>query len=270
MPIASQRERTAATRSAETVAYVHQHLVEFLRPGLTLPEIDEFVAARIAERGAKSCFLKYKIPRHPPFPSHSCLSVNNCVVHGTHLMDAPPLARGDIVSIDVGVKENGWVGDAGWTYAIAEADPESLRLMEAGRESLRIGIEAMQPGRPLIDWAKAVQKCVEDDFGFHLVRGLGGHGYGRTMHAKPFISNVVPKSAHEWPEAWSSFKPGMLIAVEPMIAAGTPSTHAEPHSWPIFTSDGSRAVHYEADVLITEDGPVNLTKSMFDAPDIVG
>jgi methionyl aminopeptidase len=128
----------------------------------------------------------------------------------------------------------------------------------------------MQPGRPLVDWAKAVQQHVEKRCGFCLVRGLGGHGYGRSLHAAPYVANTVPTYPGEWSEAWSLWRPGMLVAVEPMIAVGTTETRSEGSAWPIYTADGSLSVHHEADVLITAGGPVNLTAGLFDLPDIVG
>jgi methionyl aminopeptidase len=127
----------------------------------------------------------------------------------------------------------------------------------------------MQPQRPLIDWAKAVQKHVEKECGFHLVRGLGGHGIGRELHGPPFISNVIPTYPGEWGEAWKPWVPGMLVAVEPMIAIGTTETRTKGREWPIWTGDGSLAVHYEADVLITAHGPRNLTEGLFEMPDVI-
>ncbi len=270
MLVTASRDIEAATRAAELVVLVHQRLADSLRAGQTLAEIDALVGRTLREHKAKSCFHRYKIPGHPPFPSQSCLSVNECVVHGTHVMTGDPITPGDLLSVDVGVSLGGWIGDAAWTYAIEHAGDEAARLMESGIESLRAGVAAMQPGRPLIDWARAVQGRVEEEDGFHLVRGLGGHGYGRKLHAPPFVSNVVPRSPGEWPDGWSTFKPGQLIAVEPMIAVGTPEITSESGKWPIFSADGSLSVHYEADVLITEDGPRNLTEAMFDLPSIVG
>ena len=142
--------------------------------------------------------------------------------------------------------------------------------MACGREALRRGIDAIQPGRPLVDWARAVQAYVETECGFFLVRGLGGHGYGHRLHGPPFISNVLPSHPGEWPEAWTTFKAGLLVAVEPMIAAGTGQIVSQGKRWPIFTSDGSLSVHYEADVLVTEDGPCDLTEGMDQLPDVVG
>jgi methionyl aminopeptidase len=185
-------------------------------------------------------------------------------------MTNAPLQPGDLISIDVGVRHRGFVGDAAWTFAIESVSEEAARLMEAGRESLRRGLEAMRAGRPLVDWARAVQQCAEQEFGFHLVRGLGGHGYGHKLHGPPFVSNVLPRHQAEWPDAFTLFEPGMLLAVEPMIAIGTSEVRSEPRAWPIFTADGSLSVHYEADVLITEDGPRDLTEGMDQLPDLVG
>lgn len=270
MVVTAPADIDAAAEAADCVVRTHQRLVDMVRAGVTLADIDRFVGETLADLGSRSAFLRYRIPGHPPYPSHSCLSPNACIVHGTHLMSDDPLVPGDVISIDIGVVKRGWIGDAAWTYAIEHASDEAQRLMDAGKESLRRGVAAMQPGRPLADWARAVQTCVETECGFHLVRGLGGHGYGRTLHGAPFISNVMPDSQSEWPDAWKTFRPGMLLAVEPMLAVGTAQTHSVSRQWPINTADGSLSVHYEADVLITEDGPRNLTEEMFELPDIVG
>ncbi len=260
----------AARVSASNVVEIHKSLTDFLRSGLTLPEIDSFVANRLKELKCKSAFFKYRIPGQPPFPSHSCISVNDCVVHGTHTMSLQPLQPGDLISIDIGVSHQGWIGDAAWTWAIEHTSDENLQLMRAGKESLAAGILAMQPGKPLMDYAKAVQAVAEDQFGFHLIRGLGGHGYGKTLHSPPFISNVVPKHPAEWPDAWRMFEVGMLLAVEPMLAVGTGNIEHARGSWPIFAADHSMSVHYEADVLISEEGPIDLTDGLQELPDIVG
>jgi methionyl aminopeptidase len=185
-------------------------------------------------------------------------------------MEQSPLAPGDLVSIDIGVTHQGWIGDAAWTWAVEHATDENILLMKAGRESLVAGVAAMQPNRPLMDFAKAVQAVAEGEYGFHLVRGLGGHGYGKTLHAPPFVSNVVPTHPSEWPDAWRNFEPGMLIAVEPMLAVGTHSIDHKRGTWPIFSADHSMTVHYEADVLIGEDGPIDMTSELHQLPTFVG
>lgn len=270
MPVLAPNDVEDAAAAAQCVVNVHERLVEYLRAGLTLAEVDGFVSQVLMDLKCRSCFHLYKPRGYPPFPSVSCLSVNDCIVHGTHDMQQPPLQPGDVFSIDIGVKYNGWIGDAAWTYAIEHATDEARKLMDCGKESLRLGIKAMQPGRQLVEWAKAVQTHAEDECGYRLVRGLGGHGYGRKLHGAPFISNVVPSRPGEWPECFSEFEPGMLLAVEPMIAIGTQYTRSERRSWPIYTQDGSLAVHHEADVLITDEGPRNLTQGLFDLPDVVG
>ncbi len=264
------KEIEAVACSAQHVVDIHKSLTDFLRAGLTLPEIDSFIAKLLRQHKCKSAFLKYRIPGQPPFPSHSCLSVNDCVVHGTHVMSLSPLQPGDLISIDIGVTHQGWIGDAAWTWAIEHVSDENLRLMHAGKDSLAAGVATMQPNRPLMDFAKAVQEVAEEQYGFHLIRGLGGHGYGRTLHTPPFISNVVPAHASEWPDAWRTFETGMLIAVEPMLAVGTGNIENTRGTWPIFSADHSMSVHYEADVLIGEEGPIDLTKDLQQLPDIVG
>jgi methionyl aminopeptidase len=270
MVVTAQRDVDAASAAAQLVVAVHESLVDFLRAGQTLRDIDAFVAQRLADLDCVSAFYRYRIRGHPPFPSHACLSLNDCIVHGTHDMTDQPIKPGDLLSIDIGVKHQGFVGDAAWTYAVKYASPEAARLMACGRESLRRGISAMRAGRPLLDWAKVVQQYVERESGFHLVRGLGGHGYGRELHGPPFLANVVPTYAGEWADAFTTFRPGMLIAVEPMIAVGTGRIQTHPKKWPIFTEDGSLSVHYEADVMITEEGPRNLTAGLDQLPDVVG
>ena len=181
-----------------------------------------------------------------------------------------PITPGDLLSIDIGVRHKGWIGDAAWTYVVESTDEVSMKLVEAGRESLRLGVEAMQPGRPLLDWARTVHEYVEDERGYRLIRGLGGHGYGRKLHGPPFISNVMPKHPGEWPDGFTTFKPGLLVAVEPMLSLTTSGISSHRKDWPIYTDDGSLSVHYESDILITEDGPLNLTAELFDLPDVVG
>ena len=268
--LSEDKDIAGATAAAERVVEVHRRLVDFLRAGQTLADIDEFVGRALRDLDSESAFKNYRVRGHPPFPSEACLSVNECIVHGTHDMTPDPIRPGDLVSIDIGVRHRGWIGDAAWTYVVEDTDEDSRRLVETGRESLRLGVEAMIAGRPLVDWARAVQTYGEEKQGFRLVRGLGGHGYGRTLHGPPFISNVVPTYPGEWPDAFRSFKPGMLIAVEPMISMRSTEIQSEGRDWPIFTADGSRSVHHEADILITEDGPRNLTAGLFDLPDVIG
>jgi len=271
-PTISGNQVELAHEAAQRVVETHRRLVDFLRIGQRIPEIDDFVARTLAELGARSCFLGYRAGRLPPFPSHACLSVNDCIVHGTAGTHRPPLAPGDVLKIDIGVRYRGWIGDAAWTYAFGEPDDELRRLMDCGKESLRRGVQTLTPGNTFIEWARAVQRCAETECGFHLVRGLGGHGYGKRLHAPPFVANVPPANPLapvEWPDAHTPCTPGTLVAVEPMLATGTGHTRQARREWPIYTADGSMSVHYEHDVLISEDGPIVLTEGLQVLPDVI-
>lgn len=268
MILRTAKEIDDARAAAMCVVETHRRLAGWLRVGRTLAEVDAFCGSIFEELKCKSAFIGYKVRGHPPFRSHTCLSVNDMVVHGEH--DATPLAEGDLLALDIGVKHRGMIGDAAWTYSIGSATEMGKRLQACGRESLRRGIAAIKAGRPMIEWAKAVQGYVERDCRFHLVRGLGGHGIGHTLHESPYIANTPPSYPGEWTEAWKPFEKGMLIAVEPMISAGTTEIRSKGNAWPIWTADGSLSVHYEADVMVTEDGCEVFTAALDELPDVVG
>lgn len=274
----SMDEAPKAEAAAQVVVETHRRVAAFLRGGLTLPKIDEFIAQQLANQGARSCFLGYRPSRRmPAFPSHACLSVNDCVVHGTAASLGRPLRAGDVLKIDIGVWFDGWVGDAAWTYSIGTPDAITRRLMDCGKRALAQGVLELRPGNTYGHWARRVQGIVEVEEKFHLVRGLGGHGLidrGKpTLHGPPYVSNVTPSYAGEWPEGKQPCEPGTLIAVEPMIAIGTPALANKANDpasqWPEKTADGSMSVHYEHDVLITADGPRVLTHGLEDLPDVV-
>jgi len=262
-------DQAAVYDAAQRVVETHRRLSGWLRCGLTLAEIDDYVADVLAELNCRSCFLGYRIPRHLPFPNHACLSVNDCVVHGTSESYLEPMRPGDVLKIDIGVLHQGWIGDAARTYVFGDMTEDVKALTDCGKESIRLGLEQLRPGKRLIHWARTVQRYVEDRCGFSLVRGLGGHGYGKELHTAPHISNNVPDIPGEWPEAQREFTPGMLLAVEPMIAAGGPQIMQRGRTWPIYAADGSQTVHYEHNVLITEDGHRLLTEGLEDVPDVI-
>lgn len=269
IPLLNERDADAARVAAGKVVETHRRLAEFVRAGQTLAQIDAFVADTLEDLGCRSCFLGYRIPRTPAFPSHACLSVNECVVHGTAGYTMKPLEPGDLISIDIGVWHHGWVGDAAWTYAIGDRSDEAKALMDAGERSIAEGVKELRPGQPLMNWAKTVHRIVETEAGFHLTCGLGGHGYGRSLHGPPFVSNL-PLGPLEWPDGNTICEPGMLVAVEPMLAIGTGRTESNDRQWPVFTADGSLSVHYEHDVLVTESGPEVLTAGLHELPAVVG
>lgn len=278
-PKMSPAETDLAHAAAQKVVEVHRHLSKFVRVGMTLAQVDQEAARFMASIGVSSCFFRYSPkghkPKLPPFPSHTCLSLNECVVHGHagYPANDTRLKPGDLFKIDVGVFHHGWVGDAAWTYSIGEPSPANRKLMECGKAALARGIPKLQPGAMWIDWAREVQTCVEREHGFKCVVGLGGHGIGlKNLHGPPFVSNVVPGFDQEWGEAYHRIAPGTLVAVEPMIAVGT-GTHingGKTFPWPQISADRSMTVHYEADVLITENGPRDLTEGMTELPDVIG
>lgn len=251
----------------------HQRFIEWVRPGVTLAQIDAFVGKTLDDLGCRSCFLHYKAGRSPAFPSHACLSVNDCIVHGTAAYLSRPLGEGDLLKLDIGVwfkaGKHEWIGDAAWTYSFGEPNLEVRSLMDCGKETLRRGCRELKPGNKFIEWARAVQGYAEGTCGFHLVRGLGGHGIGKKLHQEPYISNVVPSYPGEWQEASLPCEPGVLVAVEPMIAVGTGKVRQNGNQWPVFTADGSMSVHYEHDVLITDHGPLVLTAALENLSDVI-
>lgn len=270
IPVVTGSDVEAAYVAAQCVVRTHERLVEFLRVGQTLAQIDAFVLKTLHDLKCTSCFFGYAVPGLPKFPSTACLSVNDCVVHGTAGYYTKPMQEGDVLKVDIGVLHKGWIGDAAWTYAFKTQSSQAKALMNCGKESLRRGVLELKPSNLWVAWAKAVQHHVETECGFRLVRGLGGHGYGKTLHAPPFVSNVVPAYPGEWPEATNRCIPGTLVAVEPMLAVGTGETEQGKRQWPVFSADHSLTVHYEHDVLITENGPRVLTEGLEKLPDVVG
>jgi len=254
--------------AAQKVVLTHQRLAGWMKPGMTLARIDTEIARMLADMQCRSAFLGYKMGgKGPAFPSHACLSVNDCVVHGTAAYLARPMRDGDLLKIDIGVVHKGFIGDAAWTYHFGKPTTLVRRLMECGKTALAEGTKQLRPGNVLLAWAKEVQRITEHEQGFHLIRGLGGHGYGRKLHGPPFVSNVVPMYPNDWTEAHHPCVPGTLLAVEPMIAVGTGQVKQHDKSWPVYTADGSTSVHYEHDVLITNEGPRILTEGIEKTPD---
>lgn len=266
----SAADVASAYDAAQKVVQAHHHLARWMRIGMTLAQIDAEVARTLAAGQSKSCFLGYRVSRLPPFPSHACLSVNECVVHGTAASLLRPLREGDLLKVDIGVTHRGWIGDAAWTYSFGPPSAAVAKLMDVGKRSLREGVAQIRPENTWIAFARTVQRIVEHEAGLHLVRGLGGHGYGRKLHQPPFVSNVVPEHPSEWPEATQRCTPGTLVAVEPMLAIGTSRTVSEGGGWPVMSADRSMTAHYEHDVLVTESGPRVLTAGLDDLPDVVG
>jgi methionyl aminopeptidase len=241
----TERDLEMMRPACAVAAKVLGEVSEFVRPGILLSDLDAFAEERIKHYGAKSAFLGYR-----KYPCHICMSVNDQVVHG--LAGPRELKFGDIVSLDVGVIYNGFIGDNATTVAVGGCSIEAQRLMDITEQSLKDGISKAVPGNRVVDISRAIQNCVESN-GFSVVREFVGHGVGRSMHEEPQVPNFV--------EGKSSprLRPGMTIAIEPMVNAGLPGVKILNDGWTVVTQDGSLSAHFEHTVLITEGEPEILT-----------
>jgi methionyl aminopeptidase len=230
------------------VASTLQRLSESVRPGVTTAELDGIAREHIRAAGATSNFLGYH-----GFPAVICTSVNDEVVHG--IPGDRTLADGDLLSIDCGAIVDGWHGDAAITIAVGQASTADTELMRVTREALQRGIAALKPGAHVGDVGWAIQAFVESESSLGIVEGYTGHGIGTAMHMPPDVPNVGR------PGHGPKLRPGMVIAIEPMITAGDPATHTLDDGWTVVTDDGARAAHFEHTVAITAEGPRVLTRS---------
>jgi methionyl aminopeptidase len=233
--------RPACTVAAEIL----EEIGAFIKPGVTTRQVDEFAAAQIKSRGAKSAFLGYR-----KYPCHTCISVNDEVVHG--LANERELRFGDIVSMDVGVSYKGFIGDNARTIAVGGCGVLAQRLLDVTGQALYLGIAAAVPGNRVTDISRAIQNYVEGN-GFSVVREFVGHGVGRTMHEEPQVPNFVDRKMNDRLHA------GMTLAIEPMVNAGRPEVKILKDGWTVVTQDGSLSAHFEHTVLITAGEPEVLT-----------
>jgi len=236
--IKTERDLQLMRPACELAGTVLDEVAAFIKPGVTTREVDEFAAARMKGYGAKSAFLGYR-----KYPCHTCVSVNEQVVHG--MAGKRRLELGDIVSLDVGVKYNGFVGDTARTVAVGGCSILAQRLMDVTEKSLFEGIAQAVVGNRIADISRAVQRYVEGN-GFSVVREFVGHGVGRTMHEDPQIPNFVEKNKSS-PE----LKPGMTLAIEPMVNAGKAGVEILNDGWTVVTKDGQLSAHFEHTVLVT-------------------
>ncbi len=216
-----------------------------VRPGVTTGELDSSAERFIRSQGAEPSFKGYR-----GFPGSICASPNSMVVHG--IPGERQLARGDILSLDVGVTHEGWVADAAITIPVGDVTPEAESLLETTREALFAGAEQARPGNHLGDISHAVQTRVEED-GYSVIRSLVGHGVGRDMHEDPQIPNFGE------PGKGPVLEEGMVLAIEPMVNAGGAEIRMGDDGWAVYSKDDSLAAHFEFTVAVTADGPRILT-----------
>ena len=220
-------------------------LEEMIKPGITTDELDKAAEDFIRSRGAVPSFLGYG-----GYPKTLCTSVNEEIVHG--IPGSRKLKNGDIISIDMGAYINGFHGDCARTYGVGEISEANQKLIDVTRQSFFEGIKFAKAGNHLYEISAAVQAYAES-FGFGVVRDYVGHGIGRNMHEDPAIPNY--KQIGRGPK----LQKGMVLAIEPMITAGTYKCRVLKDGWTAVTSDGSNAAHYENTVLITDGEPELLT-----------
>lgn len=222
---------------------VHETLdgiAERVRPGVTTRELDRFAERHIRSRGGVPAFLNYK-----GYPATLCTSVNDVIVHG--IPGDEPLRAGDVLGVDCGVLYKGYYGDAARTFPVGAVDPEAERLIAVTRRALEIAVETVQPNRRLSDIGHAVQSYVEAQ-GFSVVREFVGHGIGTSLHEDPQVPNFGD------PGRGPRLRPGLVLAIEPMVNAGEPGVAVDADGWTARTRDGSLSAHFEYSVAVTQDG----------------
>jgi methionyl aminopeptidase len=242
----SAAEIAVMERAGIVVWEILQEMAKAAKPGVSTLEIDELSEGLIRQKGAKPAFKGYR-----GFPGCVCISLNEEVVHGIPSKKRV-LRDGDIVSLDFGVVVDGFYGDSAITIPVGNVSPAAQRLIDVTRASMHAGIAAMLPGNRLHDIGHAVQQHVESH-GFSVVRDFVGHGIGRRLHEDPQVPN------YGTPGTGLRLKPGMVLAIEPMVNAGSPDVQILDDEWTAVTSDGQLSAHFEHTIAILPEGPRILT-----------
>ncbi|MBZ5751413.1 MULTISPECIES: type I methionyl aminopeptidase [Metabacillus] len=243
----TERELEIMREAGRIVALTHQELQKYITPGITTKELDV-----IAEKFIRSCNAIPSFKGYNGFRGSICVSVNEELVHG--IPGDRVLREGDIISIDIGAKYNGYHGDSAWTYPVGEISDETQRLLDVTEESLYKGLKEAKPGDRLSNISHAIQTYVEE-CNFSVVREYVGHGVGQELHEDPQIPHYGP------PNKGPRLKPGMVLAIEPMVNAGTRYVKTLADDWTVVTVDGKVCAHFEHTVAITETGYEILTKA---------
>jgi len=250
----SQAELEKMRASGLLVFKVLDTLKKMVAEGVSTQDLEVAAEKMIADGGARAAFKGYPNPSAgTKFPYVLCVSVNDEIVHGMP-SQKKILKSGDIVSIDTGVQLNGYYGDSAITVAVGQISEEAQRLIDVTRESLELAIDKARPGNRLFDICGTVERHVTSN-GFTVVREFVGHGIGTQMHEEPQVPNYIDRR-NENPR----LKEGMVLAIEPMVNAGSPGTRVKPDKWTAVTEDGKYSAHFEHTVAITADGPWVLTR----------
>jgi methionyl aminopeptidase len=241
----SARELEQMAEAGAVVVKTLELLGDQVRPGVTTGELDGLADEFIRSHGGVPTFKGYR-----GYPASICASPNDMIVHG--IPGPCALADGDILSVDIGVTLDGFVGDSAYTFAVGEISEEAELLLQTGQAALAAAIEQARPGNHVGDISAAVQRTTEEA-GFSVVRQLVGHGVGRSMHEEPQIPNFGQ------PGRGPLLAEGMTLAIEPMINVGGSDIYMAADGWSILTSDGSLSAHFEHTVAVTSEGPRILT-----------
>jgi len=244
----SPAELDTMRAAGRLVARVLQVVAGQAAPGVSTLELEAVAEEEISKAGATPAFKGYR-----GYPCVLCTSINDEIVHG--IPSGRKLEAGDIVSVDVGVKLDGFFADSATTLALEPVTPERARLLRVTREALELAVRQVRAGNYLGDVSAAVQRHVEAA-GFSVVREFVGHGIGRELHEEPQVPNYVHSGLGRGPR----LEPGMVLAIEPMVAAGSSAVTIRPDRWTAVTSDGSSAAHFEHCVAVTKNGPWILTE----------
>jgi len=250
IPIKDQDGIARMRAACAVAATVLEKLKPLVRPGATTQDLEEAGRDAMARLGARSACYGYQHSGRR-YPSHTCISVNDEVVHGIPSFRRV-LREGDIVSLDIVVWHEGYIGDNACTVPVPPVAPAVEKLLRVTREALDIGIRQAQSGNRIGDISAAIQQFVEGH-GFSVVRDMVGHGVGSAMHEPPEIPNFGKRG--DGPK----IKPGMTLAIEPMVNLGAYKTKTLADGWTVVTADGSPSAHFEHTVLTTERGPEILT-----------
>jgi len=234
-------------QAGRIVALTHQELQKYIVPGITTKELDAIAENFISKHDAIPSFKGYN-----GFRGSICTSVNEELVHG--IPGNRTLNQGDIITIDIGVNFGGYHGDSAWTYPVGTIDDESEKLLKVTEESLYIGLQKAKPNEHLTNISHAIQTFVESN-GFSIVREYVGHGIGQNLHEEPQVPNYGP------PNKGPILKPGMVLAIEPMVNVGARYVKTLEDQWTVVTVDGKRCAHFEHTIAITDEGYEILTIS---------
>lgn len=230
----------------------HQAAKRILQPGVTTAELNEAVAKVFREHGAEPLFLNY--PGPTPFPAETCISVNEELVHG--IPGPRVIAEGDVVSIDTGCRIGGWCGDAAYTHAIGEISAKAKQLLDVTHATLNLAVELMGTKKLWSEVATEMETLVKDA-GLSVVEEMVGHGIGKEMHESPSVPNYC--SGEFLADGDFELRPGVVLAVEPMVQMSTKKLRCLEDQWTLVAADGKYAAHFEHTIAITNDGPVRLT-----------